>query len=321
MSPFLAQAVPGTRPGTYGASTLALLAVVDQRLAGVDSPTSMYLRRSLLREDGWRSANIAAISRILSSFAAAVPYPTARVIAGNFDLGNHNKFDQRLYHSGPTPHRSHSRSWYSSRSKEGDGAAGGKELHRLYEEQLLEMKEEREMLFGFTESDHSAWTSAGSNHRHDESFLDEINTARHYHMSQTRNDDEGSGSSAASPKPLAASSGDFPIHHSQTTRAMPMPTGGQTATETLDSVGRKPHAAASSDELFSHVSADGASVRMVDVGGKASTQRVAVAQTRVVFPPEVVQAFEGKQWVGPKGPIFATAKLAGIMAAKYVPFA
>jgi MoaC family len=179
------------------------------------------------------------------------------------------------------------------------------------------MKEEREMLFGFTESDHSAWTGAGSNHRHDESFLDEINAARFHHDIDTAgNGDENSASSTTSHHPSATFHGDFAVHRSASSHA---PTDSHTATQRVDALARTHHAP-TSDEFFSHVSADGASVRMVDVGGKAMTQRVAVAQTRVVFPPEVVEAFEGKEWVGPKGPIFATAKLAGIMAAKYVRF-
>jgi len=69
---------------------------------------------------------------------------------------------------------------------------------------------------------------------------------------------------------------------------------------------------------FSHVSEDGREVSMVDVGHKSSTQRVARAQSKVVFPPEVMMAFEQSngELIGPKGPIFSTAQLAGIMAAK-----
>ena len=75
---------------------------------------------------------------------------------------------------------------------------------------------------------------------------------------------------------------------------------------------------------FSHVSRDGQSIHMVDVGQKEVTTRVATAQTQVILPPDVLEAFHFKEggggntaeMVGPKGPIFATAKLAGIMAAK-----
>jgi MoaC family len=92
-------------------------------------------------------------------------------------------------------------------------------------------------------------------------------------------------------------------------------------------------------EFFTHVSHDGQSIHMVDVGHKQVTTRTATAQSKVILPPEVMIAFrllspssetpgaiseteavdeEGHatEMVGLKGPIFATAKLAGIMAAK-----
>jgi hypothetical protein len=70
---------------------------------------------------------------------------------------------------------------------------------------------------------------------------------------------------------------------------------------------------------FSHVSQEGDSVHMVDVGYKKVTTRMAHAQTKVILPNEVLEAFTQSgpnELVGPKGPILATAKLAGIMAAK-----
>lgn len=81
-------------------------------------------------------------------------------------------------------------------------------------------------------------------------------------------------------------------------------------------------------EFFTHVSHDGQSIHMVDVGHKQVTTRTATAQSKVILPPEVMIAFRiseteavdedghATEMVGPKGPIFATAKLAGIMAAK-----
>ncbi len=71
-------------------------------------------------------------------------------------------------------------------------------------------------------------------------------------------------------------------------------------------------------ESFSHVSKDGQSIHMVDVGHKQVTTRTARAQSKVILPPEVLDAFDvqSSELVGPKGPIFATAKIAGILAAK-----
>ena len=55
-------------------------------------------------------------------------------------------------------------------------------------------------------------------------------------------------------------------------------------------------------------------VHMVDVGGKADTERVAVAKGEVHMKAETLRLIlEG---AGPKGDVLATAQLAGIMAAK-----
>lgn len=55
---------------------------------------------------------------------------------------------------------------------------------------------------------------------------------------------------------------------------------------------------------------------MVDVGGKPETVRRARARASVVLPAEVAALFDGRELTGPKGPVFATARLAGIQAAK-----
>lgn len=56
--------------------------------------------------------------------------------------------------------------------------------------------------------------------------------------------------------------------------------------------------------------------RMVDVGPKAVTRRTAHAQSIVHLPEPLARLLEGDEIVGKKGPIFQTASLAGIMAAK-----
>jgi cyclic pyranopterin phosphate synthase len=55
---------------------------------------------------------------------------------------------------------------------------------------------------------------------------------------------------------------------------------------------------------------------MVDVGGKAITHRVAVAEARVRFPPPVAEALTESGFETSKGPVFHTAIVAGVMAAK-----
>jgi len=55
---------------------------------------------------------------------------------------------------------------------------------------------------------------------------------------------------------------------------------------------------------------------MVDVGGKAVTHRTAVAEARVRFPPAVAEALRDAGFETSKGPVFHTAIVAGVMAAK-----
>jgi len=55
---------------------------------------------------------------------------------------------------------------------------------------------------------------------------------------------------------------------------------------------------------------------MVDVGGKAVTHRTASAEARVRFPPAVAEALRESGFETSKGPVFHTAIVAGVMAAK-----
>ncbi|MDE0716437.1 MAG: cyclic pyranopterin monophosphate synthase MoaC [Rhodospirillaceae bacterium] len=64
---------------------------------------------------------------------------------------------------------------------------------------------------------------------------------------------------------------------------------------------------------FTHLDAQGAA-RMVDVGGKAVTQRRAVARGSVRMAPATLDKIEASAIA--KGDVLATARLAGIMAAK-----
>jgi cyclic pyranopterin monophosphate synthase len=66
----------------------------------------------------------------------------------------------------------------------------------------------------------------------------------------------------------------------------------------------------------SHLDAEGRA-RMVDVGGKDITIREAVAEATVCMAPETLAlVVEGK---APKGDVLATARIAGIQAAKRTP--
>ena len=55
---------------------------------------------------------------------------------------------------------------------------------------------------------------------------------------------------------------------------------------------------------------------MVDVGGKTVTHRTAVAEARVRFPAAVAEALRESGFETSKGPVFHTAIVAGVMAAK-----
>ena len=55
---------------------------------------------------------------------------------------------------------------------------------------------------------------------------------------------------------------------------------------------------------------------MVDVGDKSATDRKATARSIVKLPVQVVAALEGDEIETKKGPVFATAIIAGVMAAK-----
>ena len=66
---------------------------------------------------------------------------------------------------------------------------------------------------------------------------------------------------------------------------------------------------------LSHIDKQGKS-RMVDVGEKVVTRRIAIAQARVSFPVAVYEKLQQTQLTSAKGSIVDTANIAGIMAAK-----
>jgi cyclic pyranopterin monophosphate synthase len=69
----------------------------------------------------------------------------------------------------------------------------------------------------------------------------------------------------------------------------------------------------SGPEGVSHIADDG-SAQMVDVGDKAESERRAVARALVKMEPSTAEVLERGE--GPKGDVLATARLAGIQAAK-----
>lgn len=222
------------------------------------------------------------------------------------------------------------------------GAAGGddeeEDKHRLFREQTEELKEEREALFGFTDDERDAWSNQGNGagngsgsglHRHDASFLDQIERAR----IEADEAEKLACLESSSPLPPAASADDsgsggissgtskddaeIPRNSSCSATAANDGTGSGFSHVARDEGGRGRHRRGRNHR---HRNEDRWSAKMVDVGEKVATRRVAVAESRVVFPPEVVREFGGgnaggngeDELVGPKGPIFSTAKLAGM---------
>lgn len=64
---------------------------------------------------------------------------------------------------------------------------------------------------------------------------------------------------------------------------------------------------------LTHLDSDG-TARMVDVGGKAETQRVAIASGAIRMNAATLDAIRNGD--APKGDVLGTARIAGIMAAK-----
>ena len=185
----------------------------------------------------------------------------------------------------------------SSGGGDDDGYNNTDDPHAMFKEQMEQLKLERQDMFGFTEEEEDSWSNVGSGQDQlPSSLMKSVEQARAEQQAKTVESPETS-----SPFMNIAdntSSNDTILQHNTSKNEVDYePSHGLT-----------------------HLSEDGSSVNMVDVGNKAVTQRMARAETRVIFPPEVVAAFQQSQnndeLIGPKGPIFATAKIAGIMAAK-----
>jgi len=68
-------------------------------------------------------------------------------------------------------------------------------------------------------------------------------------------------------------------------------------------------------QKFTHLDARG-NPSMVDVGHKTITERMALARSIVVLGDQIMDLLEGEEIQTKKGPVFQTAILAGVMAAK-----
>jgi len=68
-------------------------------------------------------------------------------------------------------------------------------------------------------------------------------------------------------------------------------------------------------ENLSHVNEKG-NASMVDVSEKTDTLRTAKAQAEIIFPGNLNALFQNNEYQSPKGPVFQTARIAGIQGAK-----
>lgn len=69
------------------------------------------------------------------------------------------------------------------------------------------------------------------------------------------------------------------------------------------------------EEKFTHLDNKG-NPSMVDVGDKAVTKRVAIARSIVILEDKILDQLENDDIKTKKGPVFQTAIIAGVMAAK-----
>ena len=223
------------------------------------------------------------------------------------------RFPRVPYCAYPASHKRFSSS--SSSSSGGDGGshdADPAKQHELFHDQMMDLREEREALFGFTDDEKSAWMQRGDSSVQGtlQETIAQYEAVREGNSTGGSDDASGTfGSASSSP-----SSVHFSTQQQQQQQQQQREPSSRSPPSSPQQLGR------SSNSEFTHISQDGANVSMVDVGEKETTRRTALARTKVVFPPEVMAAFgEGvsrDEMIGPKGPIFATAKVAGIMAAK-----
>lgn len=71
-------------------------------------------------------------------------------------------------------------------------------------------------------------------------------------------------------------------------------------------------------EQLSHVNENG-NAAMVDVSEKSDSLRIATAVAEILFPENLNHLFQDNEYNSPKGPVFQTARIAGIQGVKRTP--
>jgi len=232
------------------------------------------------------------------------------------------------------------RSFSSSDKKSSDST----EFHQSYHDQLKELADERTQLFGSNEPPES--TSSSSSLRNEmEMTLDEMNQEREAIYNFTKEETVAWTGAANNADSVFSTEFLYAVEKAREAKALYEKSIDADMEKKMTAIAKEaaqlqqPQQAVggeqdiitspsgndsdiSNHQPFTHLNAKGDQVSMVDVGAKEVTRRVAIARSVVVFPPEVMDAFgitsnDGTdEMIGKKGPIFSTARLAGIMGAK-----
>ena len=227
---------------------------------------------------------------------------------------------------------------FQIRNLSGKRPTDSTELHQSYHDQLKELEDERINVFGSNESSSQSSPSSISAKDDIEMTLEEMNQNREAMYAFTVEEKTAWGSSAA--KQALSSEFLVAVKKAKDANAVYEQTleeGKEDKRKAIveeaehhmlqmeksEKVGENVIIDNNeTDQPFTHLNNNGDQVSMVDVGNKEVTRRVAVARSSVVFPPEVMNAFGitknggNHEMIGKKGPIFSTARLAGIMGAK-----
>jgi cyclic pyranopterin phosphate synthase len=331
-----------------------------------------------------RKMTKSSLSSISSSSSAIIHSSTTNFTRRRLHLQQSQVFQQLDYHQHQqrktiqlgyfSQHPFHTSTRCNSSNSDGDNnGKTGAEHHNLYQQQMMELEEERTQLFG--DGDHindnnqsttntNTTITAGSNSSSSDDndmqmTLDDMNAAREelYNFSSAEkqawnnfganssrsssNSNDGNNANTHSPNFMkaiqqareakAAYEAELEQkkeEHLQTMLLQEHHTEGSNLVGS-DSGNLQEEESQGQSQVFTHLNKSGDDISMVDVGDKKISKRIAVARSSVVFPPEVMDALgiyesnsssEGSssrtEVVGPKGPIFATARLAGIMGAK-----
>jgi len=264
--------------------------------------------------------------------------PSLAAVSGGYDLQlfkHNNNRSTTTY----LIHQTYSSTSYNHH-KVSDEGSSNTDLHALYHDQMKEIQSERESIFGKESEDDPSNQSPDLSQTAKSYFTSSLNDDSTQQSLQQPTEDTSTTPQFRPPNwnaeeyEAAAAERDALYDFSDEEKSAWSSNNG---TETLSSlhmlkiremirqapdetsdINTSAEESETTTTQFSHLTPQGDGVSMVDVGHKVSSRRVATARSVVVFPPEVMSAFQvnNNEMVGTKGPIFETAKIAGIMGAK-----